>query len=113
MTDQVVSLKVIRQRFTSRTSFQRPDWVEVRAADGLFRAFFLRWEFRRVDGGDCAVDLTVDFQFRSQRLSKIAAMISGEAIKLLMHSFEHEAHRRYHPAGLEPVSILAPDGATP
>ena len=116
MTDQVVSLKVVRQRFTSRTTFCRPDWIEVRAADGLFRAFLLRWEFRRADD-DCAIDLKVEFQFRSRRLSKIAEMLTSESVKVLMHSFEHEAHRRYHRgdgahrADLKTAPIVASHGA--
>ncbi len=117
MTDQVVSLKVIRQRFTSRTTFRRPDWIEVRAADGLFKAFLLRWEFQRAGTDDCAVDLTVEFQFKSRRLSKIAEVITGESVKVLMHSFEHEAERRYHgdgaahAPGLATAPVIAPHGA--
>ena len=95
-TEQVVSLKVMRQRFRSRTSYVRPDWIEVRAADGLFKAFLLRWRFRPIGDGDCEVDLAVDFQFRSRHLSKVASVLSGEAVKMLMHAFEHEAERRYH-----------------
>ncbi len=98
-TEQVVSLKVVRQRFVSRTTYLRPDWIEVRAADGLFRAFLLRWAFRPVGDGDCEVDLAVDFQFRSRHLARFASVLSGEAVRMLMHAFEHEAERRYHAAG--------------
>lgn len=95
-TDQVVSLKVVRQRFRSRTTFVRPDWIEVRAADGLFKAFLLRWCFRPLGDQDCEIDLAVDFQFRSRHLSRFASALSGEAVKMLIHAFEHEAERRYH-----------------
>lgn len=107
-TEQVVSLKVVRQRFRSRTTFVRPDWVEVRAADGLFKAFLLRWAFRPIGDGDCEVDLAVDFQFRSRRLARFAGILSGEAVRMLMHAFEREAVRRYRPPGDDAAPAAAP-----
>ncbi len=95
-TDQIVRFKVIKQRFDSVTSYERPHRIDVSATGGLVKRFDLHWRFKTVEEVDCEVDLTVDLRLGSRHLQRVGEAISREAVQMFLAAFERRAEAMYH-----------------
>ena len=94
VTDQVIKFDPVRQSFTSRTMLRRPDLIEIKAINGPFRAFNFRWTFDHAAEGGCDIGVTVDLDFRSSVLSRMAGKIGQTFADKCINVFEKEATRR-------------------
>lgn len=93
--DLVIGFKMVRERFSSRVELDRAGRrIEVREAGGPFKRLSNRWLFTPVPGG-CAVDLTVDFEFRSPLLRQIMELFFAEASRRMVRAFEERARCLY------------------
>lgn len=90
----IVGFKMIRERFTSRVTLDRPERVHVDYISGPLRYLKNDWIFRAVPGGT-AIDFTVDFEFRSRLFEKLAGAFFGEAFRRMVTSFEARAREVY------------------
>jgi coenzyme Q-binding protein COQ10 len=93
-TDQIVKFEVIRQQFTSLTTFERPYAIDVTSSGGFFKRFDLHWRFKPWGEG-CEIDLTADIGLTARPLQALAERISREAVRVLLGAFEKEAERVY------------------
>jgi len=95
VADLMIGYKLVRERFTSRVSLDRPaSRIDAKYADGPFKYLDSYWIFRPHEGG-CEVEFHVDFEFRNAVLQKIIATLFNEAVKRMVAAFETRAHALY------------------
>ena len=92
--DMVVGFKMVRERFTSRVTLDRPRAIHVDYVSGPLRYLKNDWTFRDVAGG-CAIDFAVDFEFSSRLFERLAGAFFGEAFRRMVASFEARARTVY------------------
>ena len=90
----IVGFKMVRERFTSRVTLDRPAHIHVDYISGPLRYLKNEWAFRDTPGG-CEIDFTVDFEFRSRLFERLAGVFFGEAFRRMVASFEARAKAVY------------------
>jgi len=96
--DLVIGFKLIRERFTSRVTMDRPHLgIETAYADGPFKHLSNCWRFEPTPDGGCRIDFYVEFEFRSAVLQKLIGLLFHEAVKRMVGAFETRARALYGP----------------
>ncbi|MCK6452988.1 MAG: type II toxin-antitoxin system RatA family toxin [Alphaproteobacteria bacterium] len=94
LADLVIGFKMIRERFTSRVTLQRPDRIDVTYAEGPFKHLANHWRFLPHPVG-CEIDFFVEFEFRSHLLERLIGALFDEAVRRMVSAFETRAHKLY------------------
>jgi coenzyme Q-binding protein COQ10 len=99
IADMSVGYKMIRERFTSRVTLDKPRLrVEVRYVDGPFSHMQNIWTFKDDPGGDGSlIAFFIDYQFRSRVLGSLMGSMFDAAFRKFSYAFEKRAdalHRR-------------------
>jgi coenzyme Q-binding protein COQ10 len=92
--DLLIGWRMVREKFTSRVTLNRPDRIDVEYAEGPFKYLKNHWLFEHQPGG-CLVDFYVDFEFRSRMLQGVIAALFNEAVKRMVSAFEKRAKDLY------------------
>jgi len=96
IADLVIGFKMIRERFTSRVTLDRPNLrIDVTYTEGPFRYLDNHWTFRPEPGGNTRLDFFVDFEFKSILLQKIIGALFNEAVRRMVAAFEARAKQLY------------------
>jgi coenzyme Q-binding protein COQ10 len=95
VADLLIGYRMVRERFTSRVTLDRPHRIDVSYSEGPFRYLDNHWLFEPEPGGGCTLDFYVDFEFRSRMLQKIIELLFNEAVRRMVGAFEARAHRLY------------------
>ena len=95
--DLVIGFKMFRQRFISRVTSRRPDWIEVIPISGPFKRMNNSWRFKTQSEDTCMIDFYVDFEFRSRLLNKLMGALFQEAVRRMVGAFEKRAFELYGP----------------
>ncbi len=90
-TDQEVGLRLLRERFSSKTILERPERIVVTSDDPFFRRLELRWRFREAPGGACRVDFRLDVELSSPPLGRLLWPLFGGAASRVVATFERRA----------------------
>jgi coenzyme Q-binding protein COQ10 len=106
--DMVVGFKMVRERFTSRVTLDRPNSVKVDYISGPLKYLKNDWQFRAAPGGGCDIDFHVDFEFKNKMFERLAGMFFHEAFRRMVGAFETRAAAVYGPAATTPSVIIAP-----
>ena len=93
--DLVIGFKMFRQRFISRVTSRRPDWIEVIPISGPFKRMNNSWRFKTQSEDNCMIDFYVDFEFRSRLLNKLMGALFQEAVRRMVGAFEKRAFELY------------------
>jgi coenzyme Q-binding protein COQ10 len=93
--DLMIGFKMVRERFTSKVTLGA-NRLDVVYTDGPFKHLNNHWIFDRAPDGGTNVDFYVDFEFRSKVLSTLIGALFGEAVRLMVASFERRARQLYH-----------------
>ena len=93
--DLVIGFKMFRQRFISRVTSRRPDWIEVIPISGPFKRMNNSWRFKTQSEDTCMIDFYVDFEFRSRLLNKLMGALFQEAVRRMVGAFEKRAFELY------------------
>ena len=81
LADMIVGFKGLRETFTSKVEKQRPGSIHVEYIDGPLKYLHNDWRFRPEEGG-CAVDFSVDFQFKNRMFEMLAGQVFAlEAVR--------------------------------
>jgi len=94
VADMVVGFKMIRERFTSRVTLDRPAALHVDYVSGPLKYLRNDWRFSPAAGG-CMVHFSVEFEFQSRLFERIAGVFFGEAFRRMVASFEKRAGELY------------------
>lgn len=100
--DMVVGFQFVRERFTSRVTFERPGAIHVDYVDGPLKYLTNEWRFRAAEGGGTIVDLMVAFEFKSRIFERLAGAFFGDAFRTMVGAFERRANRLY---GVQPSPV--------
>jgi coenzyme Q-binding protein COQ10 len=96
LADLVIGFKMVRERYTSRVALdQTAGRIDVTYAEGPFHHLDNHWVFLPAKDGGTEVDFFVDFEFRSRLLQRLIGALFGEAVGLMVHSFERRARTLY------------------
>ena len=97
LADMIVGFKGLRETFTSKVEKERPGRIHVEYIDGPLKHLRNDWVFRP-EGEGCAVDFTVDFQFRNRVFEMLAGQVFGAALRRMIGAFETRAAQLYSSA---------------
>lgn len=95
VADLLIGYRMVRERFTSRVTLDRPGRIDVSYSDGPFRYLDNHWLFEPLAEGGTMLDFYVDFEFRSRMLQKVIEVLFNEAVKRMVSAFETRARRLY------------------
>lgn len=110
--DMVVGFKMVRERFTSRVTLDRPNSVHVDYISGPLKYLTNDWLFRPASDGGCEIDFSVDFEFKNKMFERLAGMFFHEAFKRMVSAFETRAAAVYGAPTLAAVSGISSSSAT-
>ena len=94
VADMVVGFKGLRERFTSRVVKVRPRTIHVDYLDGPLKYLRNEWRFEPTPTG-CAIDFSVEFQFRNRLFEAIAGQVFDQALRKMIGAFEKRADALY------------------
>ena len=97
VADMIVGFRMIREKFTSRVTLDRPRTVHVEYLDGPMKHLFNDWTFRDAEGGGCEIDFAVDFEFRNRAFEALAGMFFTQAFEKMVGAFVARAQALYGP----------------
>ncbi len=92
--DLLIGWRMVREKFTSRVTLNRPGRIDVEYTEGPFKYLKNHWMLERQPGG-CLVDFYVDFEFRSRFLQGVISALFNEAVKRMVSAFEKRAKELY------------------
>jgi coenzyme Q-binding protein COQ10 len=101
VADLVIGFKMLRERFTSRVTLERPQRLHVAYVNGPFRYLNNHWTFTavppsaRLPDGGTEIDFYVDFEFRSKVLQSLIGVLFNEAVRRMVAAFETRARAQY------------------
>ncbi len=96
IADMTVAYKLIRERFTSRVTLDRPNLeILVEYLEGPFRRMNNRWKFRPVGERSCNVDFFLAYEFRSRALGMLMGAVFDAAFRRFAAAFERRADQVY------------------
>jgi ribosome-associated toxin RatA of RatAB toxin-antitoxin module len=67
----------VRERFTTRNTFERPAFMTLQLVKGPFRLLEGRWSFKPIGGSGTRVELEMRFEFANP----VAALLFGKAFE--------------------------------
>ncbi|MGH6988455.1 MAG: type II toxin-antitoxin system RatA family toxin [Stellaceae bacterium] len=100
IADLVIGFRMVRERFTSRVTLDRPGRIDVVYSDGPFRYLTNRWRFEAQPDGSTIIDFFVDFEFRSRMLQHLIGLLFTEAVRRMVGAFESRARQLYGASAL-------------
>lgn len=94
VADLVIGFKMVRERFTSRVTLERPRRIHVSYLEGPLKHLNNHWVFNPHPQG-CEIDFFVDFEFHSKMLQALIGALFHEALRRLVVAFEARARQLY------------------
>ncbi|WP_310497495.1 type II toxin-antitoxin system RatA family toxin [Sandarakinorhabdus sp.] len=94
IADMVVGFRMVRERFTSRVTLDRPGHIHVEYLDGPLKYLRNDWHFRDAPGG-CEIDFAVDFEFKNRMFERLAGLFFAQAFERMVAAFEARAAAVY------------------
>lgn len=95
VADLLIGFRMIRERFTSKVTLDRPRRIDVAYSEGPFKYLDNHWIFLPQEDGGCIIDFHVDFEFRSRMLQRIIEVLFNEAVRRMVSAFEARARKLY------------------
>ncbi len=95
IADMVVGFKSIKERFSSRVLKMHNQKIEVEYLDGPMKSLTNIWYFEVVSDTDCAIEFTVDFEFRNPLLQMLAGQFFERALLKMTDAFIKRAEVLY------------------
>ena len=92
--DLLVGFKMIRERYTSKVTLNRPDGIDVTYTYGPFRYLENSWRFMPHPDG-CQLEFFLDFEFKSRFLQRVIGGLFNQAVRKMVSSFENRARAMY------------------
>ena len=99
MTAEVgIAFSGLHQSFTTRNTHTAPNRVQLRLVDGPFSSLSGDWSFTALGDGSqraCKVDLTLNYGFDNQLLSKLVGPVFDKIAATLVDAFVKRAEQVY------------------
>lgn len=98
--DLIIGYKMIREKFTSKVVFEKPNTITVEYQTGPMKYLRNYWRFRPMPGNHTEIDFYVDFEFKSKIFQSLATVFFNEIIHRMVSAFEKRAREVYGDAQL-------------
>jgi coenzyme Q-binding protein COQ10 len=95
LVDQVVRLKMLRLRFSTRTVLDRPSRIHVVCTDSMFGTFDEQWAFAPSPSGGTHLLCRTEYRFRSDLLRMALNATLAELFKTTVEAFESRGRQLY------------------
>lgn len=96
VADMTVSFKLVRERFTSRVTLDRPNSkILVEYLQGPFSRLENRWTFEPQGEAACVVGFFIAYEFRSRMLAALMGAMFDAAFQRFAAAFERRADAIY------------------
>jgi coenzyme Q-binding protein COQ10 len=96
VADMTVAYKLIRETFTSRVTLDRANLeILVEYLSGPFSHMENRWHFRPLGAQTCAVEFSIDYEFKSRMLAMLMGAMFDVAFRRFAAAFEKRADEIY------------------
>ena len=101
VADLVIGFGMIRERYRSRVTLQRPQRIDVAYVEGPFRCLNSYWTFDPVapsderPAGGTMLTFHIEFEFRSKLLQSLMAALFEEAASRMVAAFKGRAKQLY------------------
>jgi coenzyme Q-binding protein COQ10 len=97
IADMAVGYKMIRERFTSRVTLDKPRLrVAVEYIDGPFKYMENVWTFSDEPGARCSrITFFIDYEFRNRLLGGLMGSVFDHAFRKFSQAFEERADALY------------------
>ncbi len=105
VADMLVGFKMLREKFTSRVSKDRPREIHVHYIDGPMRDLDNRWQFRPLGADACEIHFSVTFSFRNALFEKLAGQYVDRAFGKMVAAFEERAADLYGSSSSSAISV--------
>ena len=99
VADLVIGFRMVKERFRSRVTLDRPRTITVEYIEGPMKYLTNAWEFRDHPEG-CEIQFYVEFEFRSKVLQSLIGVLFHEAVRRMVGAFYARAHALYGRDGL-------------
>jgi coenzyme Q-binding protein COQ10 len=93
--DLVIGYKLVREKFTSKVTLEKPDKIHVEYLSGPMKYLSNHWRFIREKDNSCTIDFYVDFEFRNAIFQKLMGVFFNEIVRRMVSSFEERAKQLY------------------
>lgn len=98
VADMTVSFKLVRERFTSRVTLDRPNLkIFVEYLRGPFSQMENRWTFEPKSDQGCDVGFFITYEFKSRMLAVLMGAMFDTAFQRFAAAFEKRADAVYDP----------------
>jgi len=96
IADMTVSFKLVRERFTSRVTLDRPNLkILVEYLQGPFSRLENRWTFEPQGERGCVVGFFIAYEFKSRMLATLMGAMFDAAFQRFAAAFERRADEIY------------------
>jgi len=92
--DLIIGYKMIREKFKSRVTLNRPKHIRVDYVDGPLKNLSNEWKFIPDEQG-CIIDFYVDFEFKNPMLQGLINLFFEKAVSRMVGAFEKRADELY------------------
>jgi coenzyme Q-binding protein COQ10 len=93
--DLVIGYKLVREKFGSRVTLERPGSIHVEYLSGPMKYLSNHWRFIPEKHGTCTIDFYVDFEFRNLVFRKLMGLFFNEIVRRMVGAFESRAQALY------------------
>ena len=90
LAETLVGYKALRERYASRVELEPSHRIDVAQTEGPFRQLENHWRFAAAGNG-CRVDFSINFEFKSRILGRVAGAALGLVMMQMTHAFEARA----------------------
>lgn len=110
--DLVIGYKMVREKFGSKVTLNKPDHIHVEYLSGPMKYLSNHWRFIREPDGSCTIDFYVEFEFKNIIFQKLMDVFFNEAVRRMVAAFEARARDLYGENGLQEASGSESDSAS-
>jgi ribosome-associated toxin RatA of RatAB toxin-antitoxin module len=90
-----VGLRGIRQSFTTLNHNRPGEGIELRLAEGPFRAFSAAWTFKPLAEDACGIEFRLEYEFANRSLSKLLEPLFHHIADTMVDAFSKRADALY------------------
>jgi len=95
VADLIVGFNAFKERFTSRVTKERPNYICVDYIEGPLKYLKNEWRFDPAPDGGTNVYFSVDFAFKSRLFETLAGAMFDRALRRMTGAFEQRAAALY------------------
>ena len=85
----------VRERFSTRNTFERPSFMTMSLVEGPFRLLEGRWTFKPIGSAGTRIELEMRFEFASQVVSMLFGKAFEQSCSSLIDAFIARARQKH------------------